>query len=248
MSGGYELIPVAGIGEVETGAPLGELIAERFRPKPDDVICISQKIVSKAEDRLRDLDRVEPSARAKELAGEQGRDPALVELILAESRRVVRAERGVLITETHSGLVCANSGIDASNVPGDRIVALLPTDPDRSARRIRSELAAAVGTAPAVLISDSLGRPWRLGQSEVAIGCAGLEPIADWRGRRDRHGRELEATVIAVADQVAAAADLVRDKLDGVPVVVVRGLGIRIEADGPGAAALQRPPAEDLFR
>jgi coenzyme F420-0:L-glutamate ligase/coenzyme F420-1:gamma-L-glutamate ligase len=244
----YELIPVEGIGEVEPGSRIGELIAARRQPREGDLVCISQKIVSKAEDRLRDLDRVEPSTAARTLAAELGKEPAMVELILSESTRVVRAERGVLITETSGGLICANGGIDASNVPGERIVALLPVDSDASARRIRAELRAATGKRPAVLITDSLGRPWRLGQSEVAIGCAGIEPIADWRGRADRGGRELEATVIAIADQIAAAADLARDKVAGLPVVLVRGLGLRIGADGPGAAALIRPPGGDLFR
>ena len=157
--------------------------------------------------------------------------------------------RGILIVETHSGLVCANAGIDSSNVPGDRRVALLPADSDASARRIRAELAAALDFAPAVVIADSFGRPWRLGQSEVAIGCAGIEPLDDWRGRGDRDGRRLASTAIAVADQIAAAADLARDKASGTPVVVVRGLGLDPTApDGPGAAALVRSADEDLFR
>ena len=146
-------------------------------------------------------------------------------------------------------MICANAGIDSSNVGGGRRVALLPADPDASARRIRVELQTAAGVRPAVVIADSFGRPWRLGQAEVAIGCAGLEPLDDWRGRRDRDGRELEATAIAVADQIAAAADLVRSKDGGRPVVVVRGLDHLVRAeDGPGAAGLQRPAGEDLFR
>jgi coenzyme F420-0:L-glutamate ligase/coenzyme F420-1:gamma-L-glutamate ligase len=157
---------------------------------------------------------------------------------------VLREER-VLITETHHGFVCANAGIDSSNLPEDGTVCLLPKDPDGSARSIRAEIAYPV----AVVISDSFGRAWRVGQAEVAIGCAGLQPVDDWRGRHDASGRELSATVIAVADEVAAAADLVRHKDEGVPVVVVRGLGRYVGAeDGPGAAALRRPPGEDLFR
>jgi coenzyme F420-0:L-glutamate ligase/coenzyme F420-1:gamma-L-glutamate ligase len=208
-------------------------------------------VVSKAEDRVRDLDRVEPSDRAIELAETVGKDPALVELILAESRRVVRAdaERGILIAETNGGLVCANAGIDSSNVAGERRVALLPVDADSSARRIRAEIRSALGHAPAVVIADSFGRAWRVGQSEVAIGCAGIEPLDDWRGRLDRDGRVLAATAIAVADQIAAAADLARDKTSGTPAVIVRGLGLDpAAADGPGAAALLRPAEEDLFR
>jgi len=243
-----ELIPVLGIGEVGEGNAIADLIAERCRLQSDDVVCISQKIVSKAEGRIRDLDAVRPSARAIALAEKLDKDPAIVELALAESARVVRAEGRVLITETHDGLICANAGIDSSNVPGERNVALLPADPDRSARRIRAALSELSGASVAVLITDSFGRPWRIGQSEVAIGCAGIEPLDDWRGRRDSHGRPLTATAIAVADQIAAAADLARDKVAGAPVVVVRGLAIEIGADGPGAAALQRAAAEDLFR
>jgi coenzyme F420-0:L-glutamate ligase/coenzyme F420-1:gamma-L-glutamate ligase len=245
------ILPVPGIGEVVAGQALGELIAGSGLPEPGDAVCISQKIVSKAEGRVRDLDEVDPSPRAIELGDEVGKSAELVELILAESRRIVRADpgRGILIVETHSGLVCANAGIDSSNVPGDRHVALLPVDADVSARRIRAELVAALGFAPAVVIADSFGRPWRVGQSEVAIGCAGIEPLDDWRGRADRDGRTLASTAIAVADQIAAAADLARDKASGTPVVLVRGLGVDPAApDGPGAAALVRPGGEDLFR
>lgn len=244
-----KLLPVAGIGEVVEGDRLAPLIAERVALLDGDVVCVSQKVVSKAEGRLRDLDAVEPSTRARELAAALDKDPAMVELVLAESRRIVRAERGVLIAETHSGLVCANAGIDASNVPGARTVALLPADPDASARRIRSSLIELSGASVAVIIADSFGRAWRIGQSEVAIGCAGLEPLDDWRGRADAGGSELRATAIAVADQIAAAADLARDKAAAVPVVIARGLGLEIGPDdGPGASALQRPGDEDLFR
>lgn len=248
MIGGIELIGVEGIGEVAEGSSIGELIDANCSLRDGDVVCISQKIVSKAEGRVRELDAVEVSAEAEALAARLDKDPAMVELVLGESRRVVRAERGVLITETRGGLICANSGIDASNVPGERAVALLPDDPDGSARRIRARLAELSGAQLAVLITDSFGRPWRLGQSEVAIGCAGLEPLDDWRGRSDSQGRELAATEIATGDQIAAAADLVRDKVAGVPAVVVRNLGLEIGPDGPGAAALQRPPEDDLFR
>lgn len=248
MSGGLELIAVAGIGEVDAGSSIADLIAGRCRPRGGDVLCVSQKVVSKAEGRVRDLDTVRPSPEAIALAERLDKDPAMVELVLAESSRVVRAERGVLITETRGGLICANAGIDASNVPGERRVALLPVDPDSSARRIRAELSELSSEAVAVLITDSFGRPWRIGQSEIAIGCAGIEPLDDWRGRNDSHGRPLTATAIAVADQIAAAADLARDKVAGAPVVVVRGLGIEIGADGPGAVALLRAADEDLFR
>jgi coenzyme F420-0:L-glutamate ligase/coenzyme F420-1:gamma-L-glutamate ligase len=173
-----------------------------------------------------------------------------VELALGESTRVVRAETGVLIVETAHGWVCANAGIDASNVPGDDRVTLLPLDPDASARRLRAEIAEACGARPGVVIADSFGRPWRLGQTDVAIGCAGIVAVDDWRGTPDAQGRPLTATAVAVADQLAAAADLVRGKAAGIPAVVVRGAGAWVtEDDGPGAAAaLQRPPADDLFR
>jgi coenzyme F420-0:L-glutamate ligase/coenzyme F420-1:gamma-L-glutamate ligase len=241
--------PVRDLPEIEAGANLGELIAGRTELKDGDVVAISQKVVSKAEGQTRRLSSVIPGSEARRLAAMLGKEPALVELILEESTEVLRAERNVLIVETHHGLVCANAGIDSSNLPGDDTVCLLPEDPDASARRIRDEIRAATGIAPAVIVSDSLGRAWRLGQAEVAIGCAGLRPLDDWRGRPDAHGRELEATLIAVADQAAAAADLVRSKDSGIPVVIVGGLDrfVAVE-DGPGAAAMQRPKADDLFR
>jgi len=264
------VVPVEGLPEVTEGAKLGELIAARIDLRPGDIVVISQKIVSKAEGQVRRLSEVQPSERARQLAADHDKDPALVELILSESNELLRAERGVLITRTHHGFVCANAGIDTSNLPNADTVCLLPQDPDASARRIRAELAAAfegpgVGLAghspllsaethprppyPAVVIADSFGRPWRLGQTEVAIGCAGLTPLDDWRGRQDASGRELSATLIAIADQVAAAADLVRSKDARLPVAVVRGLSrYVITEDGPGGAALRRPPEEDLFR
>jgi coenzyme F420-0:L-glutamate ligase / coenzyme F420-1:gamma-L-glutamate ligase len=244
-----ELIPVEGLPEIAQGDNLGGLIAAAVQLQEGDAVAISQKVVSKAEGRTRRLADVEPGERAVELARELDRDPAFVQLVLDESRTVVRAEHGVLIAETRGGWICANAGIDASNVPAGGTVTLLPLDADASARRIRAEIRDAAGVSPAVLIADSFGRPWRLGQADVAIGCAGLTPLDDWRGRRDREGRELEATIIAIADQVAAAADLVRAKDSGVPAAVVRGLGHYVSADdGPGATSLQRPASEDLFR
>ncbi len=238
-------IGVEGLPEIEEGAPLGELIVARAEIEPGDVLVIAQKIVSKAEGRLRRLSSVIPGAEARKLAAVLGKEPALVELILEESAEVLRAERSVLITETHHGFVCANAGIDSSNLPEEDTVCLLPEDPDASARRIRTEIPPTV----AVVIADSFGRAWRLGQVEVAIGCAGLTPLDDWRGRKDTHGRKLEATQIAIADEAAAAADLVRSKDSQVPAVLIRGLGRFISSnDGPGATALRRPPAEDLFR
>jgi coenzyme F420-0:L-glutamate ligase / coenzyme F420-1:gamma-L-glutamate ligase len=244
-----EIVPLEGLPEIAKGDALGELIADRAEVLDDDVVVVSQKVVSKAEGRVRRLSEVEPGGRARELALRLDKDPALVELILAESRALIRAERGVLIVETRQGWICANAGIDASNVPGEDAVALLPADPDASARRIRAEIRASCGRSPAVVVSDSFGRPWRLGQTDVAIGCAGVVPLDDWRGRTDRVGRELSATVLAVADEIAGVADLVRPKDAGIPAAIVRGLGELVTpGDGPGAAALRRPEAEDLFR
>jgi coenzyme F420-0:L-glutamate ligase/coenzyme F420-1:gamma-L-glutamate ligase len=238
-------IGVEGLPEIEEDMPLGKLVAGLAEIEPGDVLVVAQKVVSKAEGRLRQLSSVVPSAEARKLAAGLGKEPALVELVLEESSEVLRAEGGVLVVETNHGFVCANAGIDSSNVPEDDTVCLLPEDPDASARRIRSEITPTI----AVVIADSFGRAWRLGQAEVAIGCAGLQPLDDWRGRKDAHGHELEATLIAVADEAAAAADLVRSKDSRIPAVIIRGLDRFVTAeDGPGAASLQRPPAEDLFR
>lgn len=236
--------PVEGLPEIERGVPLGAMIAAAAEPAGDEIVVVSQKVVSKAEGRVARLADVEPGARASKIAAEHDKDPRLVELILGESREVLRADHGVLICETHSGLICANAGIDSSNSPEGWVI-LLPANPDASARRIRGEIA----TSPAVVIADSFGRAWRIGQADVAIGCAGLRPLDDWRGRRDRDGSELAATLIAIADEVAAAASLARDKASGVPAAIVTGLARHVTAeDGPGARALQRPRAEDLFR
>jgi coenzyme F420-0:L-glutamate ligase/coenzyme F420-1:gamma-L-glutamate ligase len=239
--------PLADIPELQEGDDLGVLIAASA-PTAEEIVVISQKAVSKVEGRIRSLTEVEPGERALTLAVELDKDPALVELVLAESRRVVRAERGVLITETNSGWVCANAGIDSSNLD-EGFVSLLPEDGDASARRIRGQIREATGVSPAVVIADSFGRAWRVGQADVAIGCAGLPPLADWRGRLDQRGRELSATHIALADEVAAAADLVRDKDSGVPGAIVAGLGHLVtEDDGPGAQTIPRPAEDDLFR
>jgi coenzyme F420-0:L-glutamate ligase/coenzyme F420-1:gamma-L-glutamate ligase len=249
-----EVVPVEGLPEIGSGDRLGQLIARAIADgeralTDEDFVVISHKVVSKAEGRVVDLADVEPGKRAVELAEQLGKDPRLVELILREGAEVVRAERDVLIVEGRAGWISANAGIDASNVPGSERVALLPEDADASARSLRAEIQYAASVRPAVVIADSFGRPWRLGQVDVAIGCAGLAPLDDWRGRRDRQGEELVATVIAVADEAAAAADLVRSKDEGVPAAIVRGLGRFVTPDdGPGAAALRRPRDEDLFR
>jgi coenzyme F420-0:L-glutamate ligase/coenzyme F420-1:gamma-L-glutamate ligase len=240
--------PLTGIPELREGDALGSLVASAAEPGDDEIVVISQKAVSKVEGRLRRLAEVEPGERAMAVAAQVDKDPALVELVLSESRRIVRAVGGVLITETNAGWVCANAGIDSSNLE-QGVVSLLPEDGDASARRIRGEIAAASGAAPAVLVADSFGRAWRVGQADVAIGCAGLPPLADWRGRRDANGRELSATHIALADELASAADLARDKDSGVPGAIVDGLGHLVTPeDGPGARAIPRAPEEDLFR
>jgi coenzyme F420-0:L-glutamate ligase / coenzyme F420-1:gamma-L-glutamate ligase len=212
------------------------------------VIAVAHKVVSKAEGRVRRLAEIEPGREAQALAAEHGKDPRLVQAVLDEAAELVRAERGVLIARTRHGLVCANAGIDQSNAAAPGEVVLLPEDPDASARAIRASLAGARGVRPAVLITDSFGRAWRLGQTDVTIGAAGLVSLDDWRGRPDGAERGLSVTTIAVADAVAAAADLARAKDSREPAVLVRGLGRFVTADdGPGAASLRRPPELDLF-
>jgi coenzyme F420-0:L-glutamate ligase/coenzyme F420-1:gamma-L-glutamate ligase len=190
-----------------------------------------------------------PGDRAVTLAAELGKDPRHVQVVLDETREVRRATHGVLISVTHHGFVCANAGVDASNSVDDDTVILLPRDPDDSARRLRAGLRRALGAAPAVLITDSFGRPWRHGQCDIAIGCAGLAPLEDWRGRTDARGRELKATWIAVADELAAAADLARAKDAMQPAVLITGAGRHVtDQDGPGVQPLLRDESEDLFR
>jgi len=243
--------PLDGLPEIASGDDLAALIAQRAAPLHDgDVVVVAHKAVSKAEGRVRRLDDVEPGERARELAATHGKDPRHVQVVLDESRELLRAERGVLICVTRHGFVCANAGVDASNAAPDTLL-LLPADPDGSARALRTRLRELTGAAPAVVISDSFGRAWRHGQTDVAIGAAGIAPLEDWRGRTDGGGRELQATWIALADQIAGAADLVRSKDSRQPVVVVSGLHRHVlppDDDGPGAAALLRPAAEDLFR
>jgi coenzyme F420-0:L-glutamate ligase / coenzyme F420-1:gamma-L-glutamate ligase len=245
--------PLAGLPEVEPGDDLAALIAGAAESavaglRGGEVLVVAQKVVSKAEGRLLRLADVEPGDRARELASRTGKDPRLVQAILDESTEVLRVGREVLIVRTRHGLVCANAGLDQSNVP-EGSVCLLPEDSDASARRIRAGLDERLGVAPAVLVSDSFGRAWRLGQLDVAIGCAGLQPLHDRRGERDAQDRELTATVDAVADAATAAASLVRHKAGGEAVVVVHGLERYVTPeDGPGAAAIVRALAEDLFK
>ena len=243
-----EIIPLGGIPEVTVGDDLAALIGSAAVSAggllPGDVVVVAHKVVSKSEGATVDLATVKPTARARFLAAEHDKDPRAVQVVLDQSASIVRAERGVLICRTRQGFVCANAGVDASNAGDDEQLVVLPLDPDASARALR----AALDGRPAVVITDSFGRAWRHGQCDVAIGIAGLAPLDDWRGRDDSGGRGLNATWIAVADEVAAAADLARDKTSRTPVVVVRGLAHHVtQADGPGAAALLRAPAEDLF-
>jgi coenzyme F420-0:L-glutamate ligase/coenzyme F420-1:gamma-L-glutamate ligase len=237
-----------GLPEVRPDDDLAGLIAEALTGHEltgGEVLVIAHKVVSKAEGRIRRLADVEPTRQAIDLAAEHGKDPRHVQVVLDESQHVLRAAHGVLICVTRHGFVCANAGVDASNVPGDDALVLLPKDPDASARALRARLP----HSPAIVISDSFGRAWRHGQTDTAIGCAGLTPLDDWRGRHDALGRELKATWIAIADELAAAADLARAKDAYQPVVVVRGAERHVtREDGPGAQVLIRPENEDLFR
>ncbi len=245
---GIELIPVEGFPEVRPGDDLNGLIAEAVGEtlRSGDVLVVTHKIMSKAEGRLVDLKTVEPSALAKGYAARWGKDPRQIEVVFRESRRVVRMDRGVVISETHHGFVCANAGVDASNVPGEDTVCLLPVDSDASAARLRKALIERLGVEVPVVVSDSFGRAWRFGITDIAIGVAGMDPLADYRGQNDPHGYPMEASVLAVADEIAAAAELVMGKTDGVPLAIVRGYAYE-ESDGTGQDLLM-PPERDMFR
>lgn len=245
-----ELIGVTGLSEIKAGDSIGDLICQAcsnqgIKLTDDDVVVVAQKIVSKAEGRVVSLDNIQPSARALELAAQLDKEPDLVEVILRESRAVVRTGARALIVETHHGFICANAGVDQSNV-GQRQVALLPKDPDASAQQIRKEIERRSGKEPALIISDSFGRPWRVGTVDVAVGVSGLKAIKDERGMRDPYGYRLKAAVAAVADEIAAAAELVMGKRNGIPVVIVRGC--EIEKEKGSVKELLRPETEDLFR
>jgi coenzyme F420-0:L-glutamate ligase / coenzyme F420-1:gamma-L-glutamate ligase len=244
-------LPLPPLPDVRPGDDLAGMLAVAAPADlaAGDVLVVAHKVVSKSEGRVRRLRDIEPGERARELAEEHRKDARLVQAVLDESVELLRARDGVLICVTHHGLVCANAGVDLSNASGEGEVVLLPDDPDASARRLRGGIELAIGVRPAVVISDSFGRAWRLGQTDVAIGAAGLAPLDAWRGRPDAYGRDLRVTEIAIADAVAAAADLARAKDSREPAVLLRGLGRFVtEADGPGAAALRRPRDQDLFR
>ena len=241
-----ELIAVEGLPEVRPGDDLGRLISARSQLQKGDVVVVAQKVVSKSEGRLINLQSVVATEEAVRIAPNlvANPDPRMVQVILDESVRVLRSER-VLITETRHGFVCANGGVDHSNVPGTDEVTLLPEDPDASANRLQSRLLELSGVEVGVIVSDTFGRPWRLGILNVALGIAGLPSLIDLRGRPDDQGKELHATVIAIADELAAAAGLVMGKTARTPAVIIRGLGLRGSGSGRD---LIRPAAEDLFR
>lgn len=246
----YEVIGVEGLPEFRPGDDVAGLIVDAARRQGTalearDLLVVSQKIVSKAEGRLVRLSEVTPTARARTVADEIGRDPRLVEVILRESRRVVRQAKGVLIVETHHGFVCANAGVDQSNVDADT-ACLLPEDGDRSARGLRDRVRDLTGHEVGVIIADTFGRPWREGLVNVAVGVAGLDPIRSYLGELDPAGYVLQATILAVADELAGAAEPVMGKLDRIPVAIIRGLAW--ERGEGGSRALLRDPSRDLFR
>lgn len=253
MTTRIELLALDGIGEIEPGTDLAAAIAVAAKAgdiglADQDVLVVTQKVVSKAEGQVVELASVDPSPAARAWAAAWDKDPRQVELVLRESREIVRmAPGGLIIGRTRHGFVCANAGVDLSNVGAAEAATLLPIDPDASARELRERIAARLGTRPAVIISDSFGRPWRNGIVNVAIGCAGLEPLLDLRGTNDSQGRMLRSTVVAVADELASAADLAGGKTASRPVVVVRGYAWRADATDRGAASLVMPRQQDLF-
>lgn len=243
-----EIFGVAGIGEVTPGDDLAALIAEATRGRPladGDVVIVTHKIVAKSEGQLVDLRTITPSDLAVRIAERFGKDARQVDLVLRESARIVRMERGIIICETHHGLICANAGVDASNVAPET-VCLLPRDPDASAARIRAGLKERTGATVAVIVSDTFGRTWRNGLVNVAIGVAGMNPLLDYRGQTDPAGYDLRVTILAIADELAAAAELVTGKMERVPVAVIRGYAYE-RGEGTGHDLIM-DPARDLFR
>jgi coenzyme F420-0:L-glutamate ligase/coenzyme F420-1:gamma-L-glutamate ligase len=244
VSRGFTVSPVEGLPELGEGDDLAALIAERARLEDGDVVVVAQKAVSKVEGRVVALDGIEPSEQARQIAGEEG-DPRRIQVILDEATELVRVRPPLVIARTRHGFVCGSAGVDASNAPGPDTLVLLPLDPDASAARLREGLRGRTGVDVGVIVTDSFGRPWRAATTDVAIGAAGVEVVHDLIGERDPAGYELHATRIAVADEIAGAAQLVFGKLDRVPVAVVRGLDVR--GDGT-ASELVIPPERDLFR
>lgn len=251
MRSAIQILPVFGIGEIQRGEVLSHTILTAIDESnitlvEDDVIVITQKIVSKAEGRIINPTTVEPSHMAHMCAAQGHKDANYYEVVLQESKRIIRMDRGVLICETHHGLICANAGVDESNVDGGGHITLLPVDPDASARQIRDDIARERGVKVAIIISDSFGRAWREGQVNVAIGVAGINPLISYAGIDDPYGYRMQASVLAIGDEIAAAAELVMGKIDRVPVAIVRG--ITYEASESSASTLIRPAAKDLFR
>jgi coenzyme F420-0:L-glutamate ligase/coenzyme F420-1:gamma-L-glutamate ligase len=238
-----QIIPVHGLPEIREGDDLAEQVTALIELADDDVVVLAQKAVSKAEGRVIQLDGIEASPKAIELAADE-RDPREIEVILREAKRIVRERGPLVITETVHGFICASAGVDHSNAPGPGLLVLLPVDPDASARAFRERVAELTGRTVAVVVTDSFGRPFRQGTTDVAIGVAGFQPIVDLRGTKDRIGYELRASRVAIADEIAGAADLARGKAEGVPAVVVRGL--RLEGDGT-AQEIVIGPELDLF-
>jgi coenzyme F420-0:L-glutamate ligase / coenzyme F420-1:gamma-L-glutamate ligase len=237
------IFPVTGLPEIREGDDLAALVTDRVTLEDGDVLVVAQKVVSKAEGRVVRLDDLEPSERALELAGDE--DPRRTEAILRETVEIVRIRPPLLIVETRHGFICASAGVDASNAPEPGTLVLLPLDPDASAARIRDRISELSGTRVGVIVSDSFGRPWRQGTTDVALGAAGIRVMEDLRGTRDRIGYELRSTQIAIADELASAAQLVMGKADGIPVAVVRGLDVAGEGT---ASELVMPADRDLFR
>ena len=252
MAGDIQIFGINGIPEARAGDDPAKLVLDGLSHSgielhDGDVLIVTHKLVSKAEDRLVDLATVTPSPFAQRLALRYEKDARQIEVVLQESIRIVRMDRGVIIAETPHGFVCANAGVDASNAPDSEYVVLLPIDPDETARQIRSAVQEATGTQIGVIITDSFGRPWRAGITNVAIGISGMSPFNDYRGQFDEHGYELRATVIAVADEIASAAELVMNKLDRRPVAVLRGYDY-IQSEAANGQELVMDPAKDLFR
>ena len=250
------VVGISGMPEIKAGDDLAALIVEaaqvqKISIERGDILVVTQKIVSKAEGRILRLEDVQPSPVAIQLSEGHQRDPRHTEVILRESKRIVRMDRGNIISETRHGFTCANAGVDASNIPGENTLALLPLDPDASAERIRKGVKVRIGKEVAVIISDTFGRPWREGALNVAIGVAGMNPMQDYRNKVDAYGRPMRTTVIAVADELASAAELVTGKVNGVPVALIKGYAYEAP-DSPGltrgAKDLIRPPERDMFR
>ena len=249
-----EITGIVGIPEIDEGAPLGIMIFQAaahqgYPIKPGDIIVVTQKVVSKGEGRTVSLSTIDPSPKAKEISIASGKDSRLIELILSESREIIRRDdsRGIIITETRHGFICANAGIDNSNVPGIDTVSLLPLDPDASANTILANIQREAGFDQiGVIITDTFGRAWRKGQVNFAIGVGGIDPLVDYRGQLDPTDEKLSATVIAVADEIAAVSELVMGKTDAVPAAIVRGYPFK--ATGAGVSPLLRDKTEDLFR